>query len=36
MKEEIQNSNEKQKFKLYIKQFYAMLSNIEKIQKVKI
>ena len=35
MKEEIKNSN-KQKFKLYIKQYYLIVLSVEKIQNVKI
>ena len=36
MKEEIKNSNNKYKFKLYIKQCYLIVWSVEKIQKVKI
>ena len=36
MKEEIKNSNNKYKFKLYIKQCYRIAWSVEKIQKVKV
>ena len=35
MKEEIKNSNDKVKFKLYVKQCYYIVWSIEKIQKEK-
>ena len=35
IKEEIENFNDKEKFKLYIKQCYLIVWSIEKIQKVK-
>ena len=35
MKEEIKNSNNKQKFKLYIKQCYLIVWSLAKVQKVK-
>ena len=35
MKEEIKISNDKQKFKLYVKQCYLIIWRIKKIQKVK-
>ena len=36
MKEKIKSSNIKKKCKLYIKQWYLIVWNVEKIQKVKI
>ena len=36
IKEEIQSFNDKSKFNLCIKQCYLIVSNVEKIQKVKI
>ena len=36
MKEKIKSSNVKKKCKLYIKQWYLIVWNVEKIQKVKI
>ena len=36
MKEEIKNSNNKYKFKLFIKQCYLIVWSVEEIQKVKI
>ena len=36
IKEEIKNSNDKQKFKSYLKQCYFIVSSVEKIQKIKI
>ena len=36
MKVEIKNSNDKWKFKLYVKQFYFIIWSVEKIQKVKV
>ena len=35
MKEETKHSNDIQKFKLYIKQFYLIVLSVEKTQKVK-
>ena len=35
MKKEIKNSNDKWKFKLYIKRCYLIASSVEKIHKVK-